>query len=111
MEKGASGAYRLKAIFNTFLLALIVVSAIGSSSAHNHNNNNNNNEEILDYHDPRCRRQRRSADDEPHVANVASNIQMNGGGISFSLPVPIPDGPGSLKWARGFVICNNRIYS
>ena len=43
MEKGASGAYRLKTIFNTFLLALIVVSAIGSSSAHNHNNNNNNN--------------------------------------------------------------------
>ena len=73
-----------------FLLALTLVCISESVLAE---------DEILDWNDPRCVRKRRSTgeDEEPHVSNIATNIQMSGGGVAFSLTVPLPDGPGSLK--------------
>ena len=46
--------------------------------------------------DPRCRRSL-PPDEQPHVSNIASDVEMSGGGMTFSLPVPLPNGPGSIK--------------
>jgi hypothetical protein len=34
---------------------------------------------------------------EKHISNVATDVDVRGGAVAYSLPVPLPHGPGSMR--------------